>query len=217
MKRIDSDALSILTKSLGLEGMGSQVTELNDGVVDQALSVNDVVRRGRTLGPTGGLFIGLLRNNHAGADSLTATVNPFNVTTALAFPPFPSPIPEQFDLWLLQANVGVVGAGSMTAALFVNFPAASFGFSVTNAGGQVAAAVTSHPVAFWDAVVTENVIFGLLNGARGPQREIGIRLPRSGLTQLIFASTAAGAGARTFDLRMVLGLFPVSLGQDGLV
>ena len=214
-KRIDSQALAVANRALGLTGAGSPVTELADGVVDQVLSVNEIARRSRTLNQQfGGIFTAILRNNHAGIGSLTATLNPFNLPVGLVFPPFPTPIPESFDLWLLACNVSIVGAGTHTSALFINYPAANVGFSITNAGGQVAAAVTSQAVAFFDTVVTENVIFATT--AQGqPQVWLGMRLPRDPLTQLVFASTASLA--QTFDMRLMLGLFPVGLGQDGLV
>ena len=215
VKRIDSQALGTLNKALGLTGAGSPLTELADGVVDQVVSVNEIARRSRTLNQQfGGIFTAILRNNHAGIGSLTATLNPFDLPAALVFPPFPQPIPDTFDLWLLACNVSIVGAGTHTSALFINFPAANMGFSITNAGGQVAAAVTSQCVAFFDTVVTENVIFATTPQGL-PQVLIGQRLPRDPLTQLVFASTSSLA--QTFDMRLMLGLFPVGLGQDGLV
>ena len=215
VKRIDSQALGVANKALGLTGAGAPITELADGVVDQVLSVNEIARRSRTLNQQfGGLFGAVLRNNHGGAGTLTTSVNPFALPVGLVFPPFPTPIPDTFDLWLLTANIGVVGAGTLTAALFINHPAPSIGFSSTNTSVQVAAAVTSQAVAFWDAVQDENVLFGVLESGQ-PTAFIGMRLPRDRLTQLVFASTASAA--QTFDMRLGLGLFPVGLGQDGIV
>ena len=74
MKRIDSDALGILTKALGLTGAGSQLTELADGVVDQALDVVPIVRRGRVIGASEGLFTAIMRNVHTDAETLTTGI-----------------------------------------------------------------------------------------------------------------------------------------------
>lgn len=214
-KKIDSQALGTLNKALGLTGAGSPITELADGVVDQVVSVNEIARRSRTLNQQfGGLFRAVLRNNHSGAGTLTTTVNPFALPVALVFSPFPTPIPDSFDLWLLTVDVSVVGAGTLTAALFINHPAANTAFSSTNTGVQVGAAVTGQPVCFFDTVIDENVLFGIQESGE-PTAYPGLRLPRDRLTQLVFASTASAA--QTFDMRLGLGLFPVGLGQDGLV
>lgn len=216
MKKIDSDALGVVTKALGLTGRGAQLTELEDGIVDQTLDVAPLVRRGRTLAGTEGVFVFLFRNVHASANSLTSILNPFQVGDAFAFEPFPTPIPAQFDLWVIGATIfQVSGSGTLSAALHLNFPAVSIGAAITNTGGTPARAVTSHTLAFWDAIATENITFGIKNGSRGPFANIGLRVPRSILSQLIFATTSSAAA--TFDLRVIVGLFPIGLGQDAIV
>ena len=55
MKKIDSQALDVLQKALGLSGPGSPITELTDGVVDQVLEVGGVIRRSRTQAGTEGI------------------------------------------------------------------------------------------------------------------------------------------------------------------
>lgn len=211
MKRIDSQALGMLNKALGLTGAGSQITELEDGHVDQALDVGPIVRRSRTLAGSGGIFTARLRNTHPAADSRTAILLPYLSGTA-AIAPFPSPIPEQFDVWLLLASISQVsGTGTLSAAMTLNIPASQMAMSTVGAGTAALAAMT---LAFWDALITEDVEFGLLNGARGPLSRPGLRLPRSPALEIEFASTSSAAA--TFELLLLLGVFPVALGQDVL-
>ena len=142
MKKLDSDALGTLNKSLGLSGAGSPITELADGIVDQALDVGPSVRRGRTQAATEGIYIAELVNVHAAADSRTATLVPFLPTTT-AIAPYPSPMDTRFDVWLLAASViRSAGASTLSGCLFMNSPAIVMGLSTTGASVSAIAAVT---------------------------------------------------------------------------
>lgn len=209
MKKIDSDALGSLNKALGLSGAGSSMTELADGVVDQALDVVPAIRRGRTQAATEGWYVSRMVNVHAVANSLTSVVNLF-APGGQAIPPFPAPMPDRFDLWLLAASVvQTAGAGTISAALFLNTPAIVVGLSTTGT-----ASIISHCLAHWDTIVDENVLFAQLQQG-GTMQRIGLRIPRSITTQLVFATTSSEAA--TFQLATILGVFPIALGQDVLV
>ena len=210
MKKIDSQALDILNKALDLRGPGSPATELTDGIVDQVLSVNEIIRRSRTQARTAGIYTGMLRNVHAAADSRTATLTPFNATTT-ARAPYPAPMPADFDVWLLSAAVTQLsGTGTLSAALRVNCPASIMGLTTTGA-----AVVSVQNVALWDALLVEGTTFGFPTANDEPMKKIGLRLPRAPLTQIIFASTSSATA--TFDCFITLGVFPVALGQDVIV
>lgn len=210
MKRIDSDALGMLNKALGITGNGSQFTELVDGIVEQNLDVTPIIRRGRTQTDTGGIYTAFLRNIHASGNSVTSVVPPYDLGASRA--PFPGPpMPPQFDIWLFNAwVVQLSGSGTLSAVLSLILPASRTGFSST--GGGLAQTM---PLAFWDALATEGVEFGLLNGTRGPMASINIRIPRGPGTDLQFASTSSAAA--TFDCFMTIGVFPAGLGQDCVV
>lgn len=212
MKKIDSDALGTLTRALGLTGAGSPITELADGVVDQALDVSPIVRRGRTLAGTEGNVIFRLRNGHTGATSTTTTINPFALAAG-QIAPYPANLPLQFDLWLLSASLRrTSGTGTLSGALFINLPAAIIGVSVQGASA-LAAGITSHALAHWDAIVSENIDFGITDTG-GPWVKIGMRLARSITTQIVFATTSSATSS--YDLLLNMGVFPISLGQDGI-
>ena len=208
MKQIDSDALGILNKSLGLTGSGSQITELTDGIVEQNLDVVPIIRRGRTQVGTGGLYTGFWRNIHGAADAQTSSLFPYAVPTSQVRAPFPANMPEQFDVWLFHASViQLSGSGTLSATLNLVLPATRVGMTTTGGGAEA-----TFPLAFWDALITEGVEFGLLAGSGVPVANLNMRIPRGRLTELQFTSTSSAIA--TFDLFALLGVFPVALGQD---
>lgn len=217
-KLIDSDALGELTKALGLTGSGAPVTELADGVVDQALDVVPIIRRGRTLAPSGGLFTGIMSNEHTGATTITTNINPFAPGAALALPPFPPTIPPQFDLWLLNATVRrQSGTGTLAAAMFFQPGARNQGWGVDDGGAQVVQQ-DIQCLAYWNTVFAANTVFAYFASTLGPLMQIGMRLPRGTAAfppMLRFVSISSLTS--TYNLSINFGLFPVTLGQDGLV
>jgi len=218
-KKIDSDALQILTKALGLTGAGSPVTELLDGVVDQSLDVAPIVRRSRTQGVTSGIYTGLMENNHSAGDTETSQFAPYAGGTVVTFPPFPAVMPLQFDIWLLAATfTRTSGTGTVTCGLAVTYPTQQLGFGVDDAGA-VHTDTPQFPVAFADTVV--NWGGGVLVRCAGVTDgfyPIGMRLPRpAGPGALTLDFSSVSSAAAIYQCMVFLGVFPVSLGQDGLV
>jgi len=215
LKKIDSQALGILNKSLGLTGSGSPLTELTDGVVDQSIDIAPIVRRSSTPAQTGGIFTGQFANIHPGGDTQVSLIFPYAAAVDLIFPPYLTPMPEQFDIWVLSAAMRGTGGSTLSAGLFVVTGGAQQGWGV-NSLGALLTANANMCLAFWDAVrVVGTITIGIAGGAGRATERIGFRLPRSRLTQLQFRSTASAA--TTFTCDIVLGVFPVALGQDGLV
>jgi len=214
-KKIDSDALGVLNKSLGLSGAGSPVTELMDGVVDQVLSVNEVARRGRTQAATQGIYTAVFENVHSAGDSERSSVNIYDIGLGV-IPPWPDPMPIQFDIWLLGATaIRLSGSGTVLANLGIIYGAAQQGWGRTDTGVGIVANF-EHVVANWDSVLQiETLVFLRLEDAGGISSQPGIRLPRSPDTILTFASVSSAAA--TYRCQVVLGVFPASLGQDGLI
>ena len=217
-KRIDSDALTILTKALGLTGAGAPITELNDGVVDQALDVVPIVRRSRTLGVSQGLYTAIISNIHTAGDTRTEQLDPYRPGTALVIAPFPAVIPPQFDLWLLTATLRrQSGTGTVNATLAFQPGAHEQAWGVNDAGAAVVQQ-DMQVIAYWNTLVTSNTTFGYLSGTSPPLVQIGLRLPRGTAAfppALRFVSAASAIA--TYNVSLNFGLFPVSLGQDGLV
>jgi len=71
-------------------------------------------------------------------------------------------------------------------------------------------------LAFWDAVASDGTSFGLLAGTEHPHQRIGLRLPRGGggSTLTFRSSSSVTVG---IDCQMILGMFPIALGQDVVV
>ncbi len=214
MKRVDSDALGVVNRALGVSGSGAQETELTDGILEQAFVANPAIRRGRTLQPSEGIFYGVMSNEHGGAGTLTSFIRPYNAES-LSIAPFPFQVPAQFDIWLLYCTVlRTQGSGTISAALDMELGAASQGWGVNDAG-VISVDTPRHPLAFWDTSVSEVVTFAVLGAEVQPLVKLGIRLPRLNNPQLRFHSTASALAG--WQCAIVMGLFPVSLGQDGIV
>jgi len=214
-KPINSDALGVVNRVLGITGPGAPETDLFDAELFQTLDVNDAVRRGRTQGATQGMYHAVMRNIHGAGSTIVNTVTPYDLAVG-AIAPFPSPIPNLFDLWLLAASVRrVSGTGTIGAALFMSYADRAQGFGIDDSGVAVVES-QNHPIAFWDAVAAVSTAFLLQNGDRGPWARIGLRLPRDlAGTEIIFQTVTSALA--TYDLQLALGLFPTALGQDGLV
>lgn len=217
MKKIDSDALGDITRALGLSGRGAPITELTDGIVDQSLNVNELVRRGRTIAGTQGIFTAVMRNVHGAGNTLATTVSPYETPAGNTIAPWPSPMPKQFDIWLLSATVRQAsGTGTLAAALYIDYAGTQQGWGETDSGGGIVSAERI-PLAFWDALATVSNEFAVLNQL-GTFARIGMRIPRPmvlGDTNLVFISVSSAIA--TFDCQLVLGVFPIGFGQDGLL
>jgi len=213
-KRIDSDALGILTKSLGLTGAGSPVTELTDGIVDQTLDVAPIVRRSRTQADIGGVYTGVFLNEHAGSGTLTTSVFPYNVTVG-SFAPYPVPMPPQFDIWLLSATVlRVGGTGTIGAGLAQITPTSQQGFGVDDGGAAAGLVSALQFLCWWDTALSSGAsVFAALRLVGQPVAVFGRRIARG--TELRFQSTASALS--DWQCIVNLGVFPVALGQDGIV
>jgi len=216
MKKMNSDALGILNKSLGLTGAGSRITELADGIVDQSIDIVPAVRRGRTLAKSGGIFTATLRNIHVGGTDELSQAFPYEVVPADVRPPYPSPMPAQFDIWLLGCSVTQIsGTSTLSGALLILYPTAQIGWGEDSAGAPIVADALI-PVAFWDSIRFAGAIaLGMSAGSGQLYRAINLRLPRSTNLQLQFRTRSNATS--TYDCDMILGVFPVALGQDGVV
>lgn len=210
MIKVDSQALGEVGRAFGLSGQGAGQTEFLDKELMQVVDVSNLIRRGRTPAATEGVFIAVIQNVHGAANTISTSVDPFNVTTG-RLSPYPGPIPRDFDLWLLAANVTRnTGTGTMTAALRLTTPAGIQGWGIDDSGVAVVQTGT-YPIVFWDALVTQTATFGLQDG-RDPTFFRGIRMARG----MGFNFTSTSSAIATYDCQLLLGLYPIGLGQDFL-
>jgi len=218
MKKVDSQALGTVQKALGLTGSGAPSTEFLDGTVDQVLDVASMVRRGRTLSPSAGIFLATLQNVHGAAETLFSQWEPYQGGTGTRAP-FPDPVPDTFDIWLLAAAVRQEsGTGTFTGILTIDYPLAALGFGVDDSGAAIAA-TNAMGLVFWDSVVAQGPTVGLKEDGQ-PWTRIGMRIPRyvfpatANQVSLVFNSTSSAIA--TFRCQLLMGLFPVGLGQDAI-
>lgn len=216
-QKIDSDALSIVARAIGLTGAGgSRITELSDAILDQVLDVSDLIRRARTRAAFEGIYTADMENVHAGVGTLASSYNLFRPTVFRN--PWPAPIPVDLDVWLLGACLEQTsGSGTVTATLSYDYDPARLAFSINNSGTAGTPTANPHPLARWDAVETVLQTIGLQENGE-PWKKIGIRIPRQISAtggNLTFVSIASAAA--TFMCQLQIGLFPVGMGQDALV
>lgn len=215
-RRIDSDALAVANRALGLTGTGAAETVLLDGSVDQVLDVVPIVRRGRTLAGRQGIFSGDMSNVHGGATTIVNSINPYQIATAALTAPYPSPVPRQFDLWLLGVSaIRSAGAGDGTGLLDIEL--INSGFQINDSGAAGAQGIL--PVASWGQVDTLGGTDVLTTPVmKQPYQPINLRLPSSEAGNecaVVFRTTSTAAA--TFICELWLGMFPVALGQDAQV
>ena len=216
-QQIESQALAAIRKSLGLGGGGEQQQFLNDGSVEQVLSIGDIVRRSRTLANTAGIHFGVLENVHGAANSKTSDVNPYNAGDS-AVAPFPSTVSDSLEVWVMHSTVvRTSGAGELTfGMLTLGLPGSNQAFGEDANGNPVTIAAGAElPIAAWDGISVSGTAIGF-NTGHLPGAGRAFRIPRGlgALPVLTFLSTSSASA--TFQCRMLIGLFPIAFGQDGV-
>jgi len=212
-KIIDSDALITLNLALGLTGEGAPFTAMSDGDLGLTFDTTEIVRRGRTQAQSQGIYLIRLQNVHSAADDETTSSLPFAQTVGVQAP-YPSPITARFDLWLLSATMRrVSGTGDAEGILDIGLPNSMLGYGQDDSGGAITG-IMFYPVAYWSQIITAGgMSFGtLLNG--DSMWKGAIRLPRNPATGLNFRSTSTALA--TYACMIMVGVFPTSLGQDGI-
>jgi len=218
-KEVDSGALLEVNRLLGIAGSrtGAQKTELEDGALVQVLDVDKIIRRSRTPAQSTGLFVCVLENVHAAADDEASQIDPYNPgADASDIGGYPAVVRQGFDVWLVgcavqrDALAGDLLGGQVE--IITGGEGRFLGWGRDD-GGLPVASTQGIPV----------TQFGALNtGAAGGQAwgaEIGTGLLASRVKMRIrrgmlirFLSTSSAAA--TFQLLMIIGLFPGGLEQD---
>jgi len=214
-RRITSQSLGLVNKALGLAGTsGPGDTELMDGTVEQVLDVGPIVRRSRTPAGTGGIFRVTLRNLHSGATTVSNSWQPYESALTGLVAPYQSPMPDTFDVWLLGASLSIasgVGNISNSVLLLTNV---QLGFAADSAAAAITP-TTTFTLAFWNFIIeTGTQSFGVTQSA-APYKPFSMRIPRKGAIAspfLVFESVSAGDVEA--DIMLLMGVFPVALGQD---
>ncbi len=215
MKAVDSVALEAVNKALGLAGPGAQVTELEDGLISQVLDISKLVGRGRA--PiSDGVKVAIFRTVHGVADDQVVAVDPYFTNSVPASSPnWPVPVVAGFDVWVLGASLqGIVSPTNINDAYLglVGDISGDAAFTQDQAGGAVTSGTIRIPLAAWDRTLPFGGFdFGVFDSVANMPR-IMTRVPR-GMT---IEYRCESGGATTSQCTILLGIYPVGLGQDAL-
>jgi len=212
-RNIDSDALTLVQRQLGLSGIGESKTELLSDDLLQTFEVSGAIRRSRADIATGGWWFGLLSNEHSGADAEVSNINPYSGLVGFNTSTFPDAIdPQKFDVWVHGAMIRrTAGTGTVDATLTFLTQARFMAFGKDDTGTAVPQTVAALPIAHWDGVVdTTNAVYGLNVASGQTYTRINLRMPAQGLLQFESLSTALS----NWEMYIILGLFPIGLGSD---
>jgi len=213
VRDIDSDALSQVTRQLGVSGIGEGVAILDDQELRQVLDVGPAVRRGRADVANGGWFWGVLHNVHLGASALSSFINPYEAD-GFELTSYPANVDvSRFDIWIIGATLRVFsGASSITnASFFMGAPLRSLAFGKDDMAAAVTPVGGGFIMASWGNSVFADTTLTWIARREGQQFvPLNIRMPRG--SNLIFDSTSPGV--TTYELAIIMGLFPIGLGQD---
>ncbi len=213
MRKIDSDALTLVQRQLGLSGIAEPGTMLLGDELVQSLDVSSAVRRSRADIASGGIFNILLQNDHGGADSEVSSVDLYEAA-ANALNTYPRAVSNRFDVWLLAVSAQrITGAGLTTAAVWEwLFPQRFMGVGRDDGGSTVAAKAVDFPIAFFDEMTA--VPSGNVYARNSLTLEVSVypktRVPRGALLQ--FSTTSSGI--MLVDGNALIGVFPLGMGQD---
>lgn len=215
MRDIDSDALSQVQRQLGISGVGSGVAVLEDDELRQVLDVGPAVRRGRADVANGGWFWGTLFNTHGAGNFQTSFINPYEAD-GFELTSYPAIVDvSRFDLWIAGATLRRTGGLStiVSAALILGAPLRSLAFGKNQAGGTYVPTGGGFAVASWGTTVQLSTTFDFMIGQNGnPFTPLNMRMPRG--SNLVFDSVSVGAS--NYELSILMGLFPIALGNDVL-
>lgn len=217
MKELDSVALQLVNKALGLAGGGAQTTELEDGLVQQVLEVSHLIGRGRA--PiTDAIKWCVLETVHGAADDQVAAVDPyFTNSTPGSSPNWPVPVPAGFDVWFFGATgralSGNLDDGYLGMVGDMSGEKGDMGFSQNQAGGAATNAAIRYPLQAWNnttglAGITFLRVLADSSATAGAYRPV--RIPRGSTIELRLLSQ----GAAVLQAYILMGIFPVGLGQD---
>jgi len=211
MLKVDSPALAGLLKVLGIPGRGEETTFFDDGNLQQAVDVAFHIRRSRTIVQSEGIFTAGLVNTHVGGDAVSLNVDPYAFTAVTAG--FPTPVPEGFDVWVLNLFATATAATLIDVAipawLALVHPSRKTAFGTVAARSQI--------LRMYDAQITTSGGLRHLIEQGSAQCAAPFtpqRVPRGSTLTWFTNATAATAG--NLICAVTLGLFPAGMGQDAV-
>lgn len=210
MVEVDSTALHQVARCLQIAGIGGLGNaHFQSEQLQQVIDVGPLVRRGLTLAGSDGMYVAVFQNDHTEAGVITEEIDPYAVAGTAGWP---NPVPDNLEVWVLALQAKTVTAGDAGvfggAQFDGQWPDTRIAFGVAGARA-VPMFMSDVEVAILTSVNLAEVGTGLLT------KTIGWRIPR-GVT-LRWTSESTGVGTPEYRCAVLLGLFPIGLGQDGIV
>ena len=214
MAIITSGLLKILQQLIGAPAAAWGPVVLDDDSVAQTLPIiPEIARRGLAPGTIGGWGFSVMENVHAGAGFEFSTIDPYQPGVA-AVGGYPEAVQEGFDVWLLGATgLRSSGAGGLTvASVALNLVGTQQMWGVDDADAQVVADPLMVLGRFdgLETTLSGGSVY-MIDESGNPYISMNLRIPRSGVALQFHTEAAAAA---EFQLVLLMGLFPASLGQD---
>lgn len=219
MRDVDSQVLGSVARTLGLAGAGAPVTVFEDGILQQVLDVSALVRRGGTISSSTGIYSARLTNIHVGTDTIVTDLCPArpalnSASVAFLSADWPTPVPRSLDVWLLSAfATTAAGSGDLEGGALQLLYGAD---QMAMGSSRIA---TNIFLQLYEVEVDIGTIVTFLSfdSAASPPSLLPIRLRPPGVDGnpfIRFTTQKTGGGAATYQLDLLLGLFPAGLGQD---
>jgi len=214
-KEIDSEALVLLRKGLGIGGVASPSTILEEDSVVQTVDVGQFARQG--LPPGDGLFYYFLRVITSVANpTLEIAVDVYNPDATLAGitgAPYPGRVSSQFDIHLIHVTMHMSNTTINACNVSLQIPLDHTAISISNndttdaPGPFVAQNVF---IAAFDSVIAVGTQEMGNLGDSGILQKINMRVPRGA----ILGVTCDAGGINTFNFFFLAALMPRAMGQD---
>lgn len=218
MREFDSPGLRSLRTILQTSRGPPQFVDLQDEILQQGIDVFPVIRRDLTLAQSSGIFTASLLNTHVGSDTIVTDVNPYSPGTTFVAPEYPDPLPENVDVYLLDAQAETsTGSGDFGGGFF-GLISNGTAMAWRNVANEIS---VINVLQYWNIEATRGnrvVLYDQeANVAIYNSRGAGaIRISRHADMRIRFETVKAGVGAASYLLSMLLGVFPKTLGQDVL-
>lgn len=213
MREVDTDALLEVARSLGINNPATVVEQVtfDDATLQQALVVNELVRRARA-GFGAGIWQASILTDHVAAGTITDDLDPYGAPDMASA--YRELVDQGHDVWALSSRVSVDVSTDFVAAVLQIKPRTNE-MAVRNTSAVTG---TSAPIILgsWDSVLaTFSGTTATVSSSADPRLIQPVHIRRISRGQVLsLVSESGGVAAFEAHCRVALGVFPAGLGQD---